>query len=228
MASPHELGLYPYLLPEYWNGHSIGIGDVAPPPYVRTDAKSRRVARGALEHYNSGASTIALQTFRHGDEFAAEAHPPGTIVCIENEQLLTNLPLVVDVAELREDGVTAPETTPPMRLDELYVASNGVVHYLAQGCLGITAQTRKGAPVLLRRVSIPRFGYTAHGHLGMAVTRGYRSSPPGFTAGQVDHYARGNGEVVTRDRAVHILQQGEPARKPFWAGWLPHGRTEPA
>jgi len=87
-----EEHLGPYVHPEHWDGHTLGLKPDGSEPLPQRPLVlrpgSRHFAREALETYiNSDGPHFALERYQEGDVFNPGDHNPGTIVAIKTQML---------------------------------------------------------------------------------------------------------------------------------------------
>lgn len=77
-----------FLLEEYWDGHSMGVGDVQPPEPHHTDVKgSINAGLQLIQLLKRTAPIRPLRTLYPGEEWAASDYDPGTTLLIHEERL---------------------------------------------------------------------------------------------------------------------------------------------
>ncbi len=100
--------LLPYLNPEYWDGHTLGQGDLTPTgTMVVSQGREVKLAKNALIDYiNRPGPRFPLETFTIGQTFEPNAYNPGTVVAFRHE--LLDCKGSVIVPELPVDLPSAP------------------------------------------------------------------------------------------------------------------------
>ncbi|HEX8762775.1 MAG TPA: hypothetical protein VF733_03370 [Candidatus Saccharimonadales bacterium] len=225
-----------YLLPEYWNGHTLGQGDyyVAEPisftlgkPFVRQTMKNF-LSQGKI------IDAFALSSYGHGETFDPADHEVGTIVRCRTELLFGKDGVVVDVASLEGIPLPPPEAIAHkanrmvlIQPEEDEYAND--VYYAAENEWGIIADTSEGRG-LIGISEIVLFGI-ALGKQTKSIKvprhRFWFANTKPLTVGEVEHRKHRTfqeREIVSRINSIDICAQGA-AQKGSSKVWGTIGRV---
>ncbi len=91
MSEIAQSDLAPYLNPAYWNGYSLGYGDVETNTPRSTTYIGRMIAYLSVQdHVVSKRGILEGVTLQPGDIFDAQDHPKGTVVLFQWEDIHTH------------------------------------------------------------------------------------------------------------------------------------------
>jgi len=104
-----EVDIQPYLNPNYWDGHSLGVGeiDAGPPRTCGIEVSDERFARRSIARSFLGGPLSITHSYRNGDTFDVSDYDPGSVVMLRDEAL-TGAPLTPESLE-RLASQTLPE-----------------------------------------------------------------------------------------------------------------------
>jgi|GEM_PF-4674474 len=88
MSINHEaVEITPYLNPNYWDGHSLGVGEASSEVRGGFSLSDSRYARKTLNTRIRHDSVVPLETFRRGEVFNPTGYEPGTVILFRQESL---------------------------------------------------------------------------------------------------------------------------------------------
>lgn len=224
MAAHEQISgsIYSYLHPDYWGGHSIGIGEPALKEkdlYVR-NRSADFVARTLGAYLDDPAPRIGIETFSLGDTFDPSAYAPGTITLAIQESVTTDKGALPDASKLRAATAATSRVLLPMGPKKLRHDTRGIG--TADGSIifaqsyewGVVAPGPKGAHALVHvidlgigvrdgRIAVPRVAQQA------------RKVP--ITIGRVEH-----------TKVVSAVIKQESVRRTNWLEVRTYLRSGPA
>ncbi len=220
MAGKYEPFIEQYLKPEYWDGHSFGMGEST----VREAGFTRNyvgVANAIEDYINTGRGRAhyPLQTIRTGESFDPQAFSPGTLFMQELEMLVTKSQTKIDFDSLHDVDLPYPATM----IDRKYFTEGRLLRvedadetmaYISSFAWGAVVDTRGGRNGI---VSVPEFLLDINGRGGIKIPRYILKTAVTLPQrmGETDHrvkdrqWPRRRTEMISRTRWTEILCEGK-------------------
>lgn len=225
LDSPEALRIAPFLDPEHWNGHSIGIGDVN--SKAQRDPGFIAVGSGLIGLsfvMDNPAEPARDRQYSPGEVFNIGEQLSGKVVAYAKEVLYGATP--VDEGELEEiAGLAARPTDTRLGIDvsadprRKPPLSEAFDRYIEAGDRVYTASTYFGVVSLngfgrKRFVGFSRGIFYQHDKSGkLTYTRlVVEPEPSEIRIGEVRHSRSGGIERIERINALEIYRQGLPGR----------------
>jgi len=211
--SPRVAGL---LHPEYWEGHTIGHGELTPfnerPPTKREMTALGRSA--AAMHFVGalGAGQTVLQTFRPGDAFDTNDLAPGTVLGFDDEKIITSPFLKPKPIDLNAFEGIAPAERTRQAQNRPHFETTPQLGYIRKVNIGIvTRWDGKTNGVIRQRWDVMPLPLVDYPLLmpEFSVVQGR------VNVGQTGHHisSKGERELMQRDERVEVYRFGEPKDK---------------
>ncbi len=202
--------LLPYLAPDYWDGHTIGQGELSPPAMNVTGRREKKLARSALVSYlDDPASAPPLQIYAAGEIFDPNEHEPGTVVAFRRETLTrTGAALLMPATMKTKNFANATIRTSIPNTKDFRSArvsledTEGIMSYESTAMWGVVTPKRKSDE---RRLTVihPMFVFP-----GRRRTKIFSSSAVAYgdpiTVGGVRHRASTDFERIESIRQLEV------------------------
>ena len=216
MATPFPVEHY--LNPNYWDGHTLGHGEIHPNP-IRDSARApfrNYFARKAAQRQYAVAPFTIRRTLLDGEAFDAREHAPGTVLWLGEERLL-GVPSGQSLDTLaalplpeKRSQITPPRGSIFLRdtvdsLDEYRATNDRTIIYSRQTFLGVVPRFgRENAINMFAASSLVAKGF----NLDFYSTAVRYKMPR--RVGDVQHHRLKSGECegerLLRVNVIHILQ----------------------
>lgn len=206
-----------YCNPAYWDGHTLGVGEVQERLPSVASHEINGFVRQALESTVRDPQPIPIETYKAGDTFNADTYRPGTIVLIGQEVLLgTPVDQDYDLDELsRQPLPPRPiETSPSFGSQAPFIiVSDTTRQYLSQVRWGVICETEDERLI----ASVAASAVTQDGRGARARGLPMRSPSP-LTVGETEHTlslslseARDDHQL-RRSNIIHVMHLGASER----------------
>ncbi|HSX33473.1 MAG TPA: hypothetical protein VLF91_04005 [Candidatus Saccharimonadales bacterium] len=206
------IDIAPYLNPDYWGGHTLGVGPTEETTLAHFPSREeRRFAEQAMRAGVRGRELVPLHTFYAGDTFNPGDHRPGTVVLFRQERLLgEHVATDYSLDELRAQPLPVRQTTtsPAFGVDTpVIIAKDGKRHYMNQLRWGVIPEKYAGYIFSVAALGVfddPR---------GARVLMPWIDTETPINIGEVQHTARRRvaaSDYLRRINVLHIVTSGAP------------------
>lgn len=204
---PRLTDLDPYLNPQYWDGHSLGVGEVnsSHRSVGNVNEQEYRFAQNVVDGLRN-RDFVVTETFNDGDGFEVYGHEPGSLVLIRNEMLkgepIDEPSRFIDIAKLPlPERPTDMIARPGDRGVDIF-ASEGSTYYMSAIHYGVVLPGAVDAICLIDAMPHPR-----RQEMSMRVI-----SP--ISVGETLHEdLKGGGEAISRINVIQAIDQRVSIRR---------------